>query len=162
MQRRNGDRKTNSLGENMQILSGKPLPRRSFLRGIGATVALPFLDAMVPAGLFGTLARAKAPADRTRLVAIEMVHGAAGCNELGARMNLWSPAGLGREFDLAPTAVKSLESYRDYLTSISTTPARAAEPKSPKDIGGAHFRWSAVYLTHAHPNEPEGSDIFVG
>ena len=146
----------------MHILSGKPLPRRSFLRGMGATVALPFLDAMVPAGLFGTLARAKAPADRTRLVAIEMVHGAAGCNELGARMNLWSPAGLGREFDLAPTALKSLESYRDYLTIISNTDVREAEPTSPKEIGGDHFRSSAVYLTHAHPKQTEGSDIFVG
>jgi hypothetical protein len=146
----------------MQILGGKPLPRRTFLRGMGATVALPMLDAMVPAGLFGTLARSKAPADRTRLVAIEMVHGAAGCNDLGARMNLWSPAGLGRNFDLSPTALKSLEPYRDYLTIVSNTDVREAEPTGPKEIGGDHFRSSAVYLTHAHPKQTEGSDIFVG
>src|SRR6185436_5209421 len=132
----------------MHILGAKPLERRTFLRGMGATVALPFLDAMVPAGLFGTLARSKAPADRTRLVAIEMVHGAAGCNELGARMNLWSPAGLGREFDLAPTALKSLEGYRDYLTIISNTDVREAEANAPHEIGGDHFRSSAVFLTH--------------
>ena len=146
----------------MQILGGKPLPRRTFLRGMGATVALPMLDAMVPAGLFGTMAKAKAPADRTRLVAIEMVHGAAGCNDLGARMNLWSPAGLGRNFDLSPTALKSLEPYRDYLTIISNTDVREAEPTSPKEIGGDHFRSSAVYLTQAHPKQTEGSDIYVG
>src|SRR5215470_9530182 len=136
----------------MHILNGKPLPRRTFVRGMGATVALPFLDAMAPAGLFGTAAaRANAPSDRTRLVAIEMVHGAAGCNDLGARMNLWSPAGLGHDFDLGPTALKSLESYRDYLTIISNTDVREAEPTSPKEIGGDHFRSSAVYLTQAHP-----------
>ena len=146
----------------MHILGGKPLQRRTFIRGMGATVALPFLDAMVPAGLFGTMARGAAPADRTRLVAIEMVHGAAGCNDLGARMNLWAPAGIGREFDLGPTALKSLESYRDYLTIVSHTDVREAEPTSPKEIGGDHFRSSAVYLTQAHPKQTEGSDIFVG
>jgi len=146
----------------MHILNGKQLDRRTFLRGMGVTVSLPMLDAMVPAGLFGTMARAKAPADPTRLVAIEMVHGAAGCNELGARMNLWSPAGLGRQFDLGPTALKPLEAYRDYLTIISNTDVREAEPTGPKEIGGDHFRSSAVYLTHMHPKQTEGSDIYVG
>ena len=89
----------------MDNFIGKQLPRRTFLRGMGATVALPFLDAMVPAG------RARAAAERTRLVAIEMVHGAAGCNELGARLNLWSPAETGRTFDLGPTALSPLEPY---------------------------------------------------
>ena len=56
-------------------LTAKPLPRRTFLHSMGATVALPFLDAMVPTG---RALRGKAAADRTRLVAIEMVHGAAG------------------------------------------------------------------------------------
>ncbi|HEY4659606.1 MAG TPA: hypothetical protein VIH11_08870, partial [Gemmatimonadaceae bacterium] len=71
----------------MHFLTGKSLPRRTFVRGMGATVALPFLDAMVPAGLNSWR---YAGSDRTRLVAIEMVHGAAGCNELGAKLNLWS------------------------------------------------------------------------
>ena len=75
----------------MHILTSRPLDRRTFLRGMGATVALPFLDAMVPVGRG---ARALAT-DRTRLVCIEMVHGAAGCNELGAKLNLWSPASVG-------------------------------------------------------------------
>ena len=65
----------------MRILIDKPLPRRTFVRGMGATFALPFLDAMLPASAF-SLRGAKAGADPTRLVAIEMVHGAAGCNDL--------------------------------------------------------------------------------
>ncbi len=143
----------------MRFLSGKPLPRRTFLHSMGATVALPFLDAMVPAG---RALRGKAAADRTRLVAIEMVHGAAGCNELGAKLNLWSPAAAGRQFDLAPTALGSLEKYRDYLTIVSNTDVRQAEPVIPKEIGGDHFRSSAVFLTQMHPRQTEGSDVRVG
>jgi hypothetical protein len=144
----------------MHLLNGKPLPRRTFVRGLGATFALPYLNAMRPAG-FGASAKAAA-ADRTRLVAIEMVHGAAGCNELGSKLNLWSPEASGRAFDLGPTALKSLDAYRDYLTIISNTDVRQAEATSPHEIGGDHFRSSAVYLTHAHPKQTEGSDIKVG
>lgn len=144
----------------MRFLDGKPLPRRTFLHSMGATVALPLLDAMVPTGRGGM--RGVAAADRTRLVAIEMVHGAAGCNELGAKLNLWSPATAGRAFDLAPTALQSLDRYRDYLTIISNTDVRQAEPVIPKEIGGDHFRSSAVFLTHMHPRQTEGSDVRVG
>ncbi|MDE2659923.1 MAG: hypothetical protein OXI45_06890, partial [Acidobacteriota bacterium] len=63
----------------MNYLTGKSLPRRTFLRGAGATIALPFLDAMAPASVI-----AKPTADDpTRLVAIEIVHGAAGSNKYG-------------------------------------------------------------------------------
>jgi len=86
----------------MYFLNGKPLSRRTFVRGMGATVAIPFLDAMVP---IGRGAGKAAAAERTRFVAIEMVHGAAGSNELGAKLNLWSPAAVGKNFDLSPTAL---------------------------------------------------------
>ena len=142
----------------MQFLTGHPLARRTFVKGMGATVALPFLDAMVPTGRGGLRFAA---ADRTRLVAIEMVHGAAGCNEIGAKLNLWSPAATGRSFDLSPTSLQSLEPYRDYLTIVSNTDVRGAEPVTPKEIGGDHFRSSAVYLTQAHPRQTEGSDVRV-
>src|SRR3989337_1469248 len=102
----------------MHFLSGKPIPRRTFVRGMGATVALPFLDGLVPGGRGGWRLAAN---DTPRLVAIEMVHGAAGCNELGAKLNLWSPAAVGSGFDLSPTALAALEPYRDYLTIISNT-----------------------------------------
>jgi len=145
----------------MHFLTDKPLPRRTFVRGMGATFALPFLDAMLPAGK-GLWRNAAAGTDRTRLVAIEMVHGAAGCNEIGARLNLWAPAETGSQFDLTPSALKSLEPFRDYLTIVSNTDVRNAEPVAPKEIGGDHFRSSAVYLTQSHPKQTEGSDIFAG
>ena len=142
----------------MHFLSGKPLPRRTFVQSLGATFALPFLDAMIPIGR----AASRVAPDRTRFVAIEMVHGAAGCNELGAKMNMWSPAAAGRDFDLGPTALKSLEPYRKHLTIVSNTDVRMAEPVTPMEIGGDHFRSSAVYLTQAHPKQTEGSDVKVG
>jgi len=142
----------------MHFLSGKPLPRRAFVQSMGATFALPFLDAMIPVGR----AASRLAPDRTRFVAIEMVHGAAGCNELGAKLNLWSPAAAGREFDLGPTALKSLEAYRKHLTIVSNTDVRMAEPVTPNEIGGDHFRSSAVFLTQSHPKQTEGSDVRVG
>ncbi|MBL0890429.1 MAG: DUF1552 domain-containing protein [Gemmatimonadaceae bacterium] len=142
----------------MQFLSGKAMPRRRFLQGMSATIALPYLDAMIPVGRRGGFDAKQAP----RLVAIEMVHGAAGCNEWGAKNFLWSPEATGRQYDLSPTALTSLDQYRDYLTIISNTDVREAEPTSPNEIGGDHFRSSAVFLTHMHPKQTEGSDVKVG
>ncbi len=144
----------------MDFITGKHLHRRTFLRGMGATVALPFLDAMVPAGRHWS--RVRHVADPTRLIAIEMVHGAAGCNDWGATQNLWAPAAVGRDFDLSPSALSSLEPFRDYLTIISNTDVRMAEAYQPKEIGGDHFRSSAVFLTQSHPKQTEGSDVYVG
>ncbi|MDE2943347.1 MAG: DUF1552 domain-containing protein [Gemmatimonadota bacterium] len=142
----------------MEFITGKHLSRRTFLRGAGATVALPLLDAMVPAGRLW----AREVADPTRLVCIEMVHGAAGSSGFGAAQNYWSPAATGRGFDLSPTALSSLEPYRDYLTIISDTDVEPAEATKPKEIGGDHFRSSATFLTQAHPKQTESSDVFVG
>ena len=91
----------------MGFITGKHIPRRTFLRGLGATVALPFLDAMVPAGKAWAATASEASLDRTRLVAIELVHGAAGSSKWGATQNFWSPADVGRDCDLSPTALSS-------------------------------------------------------
>jgi hypothetical protein len=146
----------------MEYLTGKHLPRRTFLRGMGVTVALPFLDAMVPAARPWREFAKAAGLDRPRLVAIEMVHGAAGCNAWGATQNLWSPAVVGREFDLSPTALGSLEPYRDYLTIVSNTDVRMAEAFGSGEIGADHFRSAAVFLTQSHPKQTRGSDLYVG
>ena len=142
----------------MNYLTGAALPRRTFLKGMGASVSLPFLDAMVPAGR-GWSEAADGP---TRLVAIEMVHGAAGSNEWGRSQNYWSPASAGSDFDLSPTALSPLEPFRNHLTIISDTDVEPAEATKPKEIGGDHFRSSATFLTQSHPRQTEGSDIFVG
>ena len=145
----------------MDFITGKQMHRRTFLRGMGASVALPFLDAMVPAGRLRA-SGALDEADPTRLVAIELVHGAAGSNEWGATQNLWSPAEVGRNFDLTPSSLLPLDPWRDYLTIISNTDVRMAEAFEPHEIGGDHFRSSAVFLTQQHPKQTESSDVYVG
>ncbi len=138
---------------------GKHMERRTFIRGMGASLALPFLDAMVPAGRMTASAADAVP---TRLVAIEMVHGAAGSNEWGATQNLWAPAAVGRDFDLTPSALLPLDPWRERLTIVSNTDVRMAEAFQPNEIGGDHFRSSAVFLTQQHPKQTEGSDVYVG
>jgi len=143
------------------FLTGRHIPRRTFLKGAGAAVALPFLDAMVPAGRHWS--RVADSIDHTRLVCIEEVHGLAGCNEWGAAQHLFAPATVGRNFELnEDNALKPLESWQDYLTIVSNTDVRMAEAYNPAEIGGDHFRSSAVFLTQSHPKQTQGSDLFAG
>ena len=144
------------------VITKRALPRRTFIRGMGATLALPFLDAMVPARALWSNTAAAASLDRTRLVCIEMVHGSAGSTALGIKKNLWAPAEVGRGFDLSATSLKSLEPFRDYLTVVSNTDVRNAEAFTAPEIGGDHFRSSAVFLTQMHPKQTQGSDVYVG
>ena len=143
----------------MHFITGKHIERRAFLRGMGAVVGLPMLDAMTPAG------RNRGSADDapTRLVCIEEVHGVPGCNEWGATQHLFAPETVGRDFELLPSNVlTSLEPWQDYLTIISNTDVRMAEAFSPPEIGGDHFRSSAVFLTQTHPKQTQGSDLMAG
>jgi hypothetical protein len=148
----------------MPILTGKSIPRRTFLRGMGATIALPYLDAMEPAARALTRSgKGAAAADKTRLVCIESVHGAAGSNNWGASKYLWAPEKVGRKFDLiSEGALSPLEPWRNYLTIISNTDTRMAEAFEAPEIGGDHFRSSAVFLTQSHPKQTQGSDLYVG
>src|SRR5207302_1140640 len=146
----------------MAYITKKCMPRRTVLKTMGATVALPFLDAMVPAATAWTKTEAAASTDRTRLVAIEIVHGSAGSTQLGVKEHWWAPSAAGSNFDLSPTSLKPLEPYRDYLTIVSNTMNHPAEAWSAAEVGGDHFRSSATFLTQAHPRQTEGSDIHVG
>ena len=140
------------------IITKRHVSRRAVLKGMSATVALPFLDAMAPA-MARTAADSKG---KLRFVAVEMVHGAAGSCTYGSQHNLWSPAAYGKNFDLSPTSMAPLEPFRDYITIVSNTDARMAEAFTTPEIGGDHFRASSVFLTQAHPKQTMGSDLFVG
>ena len=133
------------------------LSRRTVLRGIGATLALPLLDAMVPARAFGRTAANP----RIRLACLEMVHGSAGSTQYGLEQNLWMPAAVGADFEFTPI-LKPLEGFRDYLTVITHTDLKPAEAFSAAEEGADHFRSSAVFLTAAHPKQTEGSDVRAG
>ncbi|MBI4476205.1 MAG: DUF1552 domain-containing protein [Acidobacteria bacterium] len=143
----------------MPFITGKQMPRRTFLHGMGATVALPFLDAMVPAGR----GVATASTGRTRLICIEEVHGLAGCNNWAASKFLFAPETTGRDFTLAAdNPLKTVEEFRDAMTVVSNTDVRNAEAFTLPEIGGDHFRSSAVFLTQSHPKQTQGSDLWAG
>ena len=79
----------------MNFITGKHLSRRTFLRGTGASVALPFMDAMVPAGRVW-----RDPAEGfTRLICLEEDLGHAGGQEWGDAQHLFGPAKVGRDFE---------------------------------------------------------------
>ena len=128
------------------------------MRGLGVTIALPFLEAMVPA----RTALAKTAAGKVRLACIEMVHGSAGSTAIGIKHNMWAPAAAGTAFDLSPTALMPLDPLRDYLTIVSNTDVRNAEAFELPEIGGDHFRSSAVFLTQVHPKQTQSSDVRAG
>src|SRR5262249_36808874 len=138
------------------FLTDKHLSRRTVLKGMGVTMALPFLEAMVPArSAFGATTGGK----KVRFVAVEMVHGAAGSTQIGIKKNLWAPAGVGREFDLASTSLSSLEPFRDHLTVVSNCDVRNAEAFTAPEIGGDHFRSSSVFPTQMHPQQTQRAAV---
>ncbi|HEX4999916.1 MAG TPA: DUF1552 domain-containing protein [Terriglobia bacterium] len=92
----------------------KSLPRRTFLRGAGATLALPLLDAMIPAS---TAFAQTAAVPKTRMGFLYFPH--------GANMNRWTPATTGFDFEITPI-LKPLEPYRKYLTVVSGLENKAA------------------------------------
>jgi hypothetical protein len=139
------------------FITQKRVSRRTVLKGMGVTVALPFLDAMRPAGRV----LAKAPAT-IRLACVEMVHGSAGSTAFGIKKNLWAPEAVGTKFDLTPSSLAPLEPFKDYLTIVSNADVRNAEAFTPPEIGGDHFRSSAVFLTQMHPKQTQGSDVLAG
>jgi len=119
------------------------LPRRTFLRGIGTVVALPLLDAMVPA----MTALAQTPAKgRMRFGAIYIPH--------GAILDQWTPAATGQGFELPPT-LKPLEPVRDQLVVISNL-CRAGTTV------GDHAVAPAGWLTGAQAKKTEAEDVRAG
>jgi hypothetical protein len=135
------------------FITQKHLSRRTVLKGMGVTMALPFLDAMVPAFA--------APNRKVRLVCMEMVHGSAGSTAIGVKKNLFAPVKTGRDFEFSPT-LEPLAPFRDHVTIVSNTDLHNAEAFSLPEIGGDHFRASAVFLTQSHPKQTEGNDVYAG
>ena len=140
-------------------ITKKHVSRRTVLKGMGVTVALPFLDAMLPAGT--AWARTAAGSSKIRLVCMEMVHGSAGSTALGVKKNLFAPVKAGRDFEFTPT-LEPLAPFRDDVTIISNTDVHNAEAFTLPEIGGDHFRSSAVFLTQSHPKQTEGNDVHAG
>lgn len=113
----------------------KSLPRRTFLKGAGASLALPFLDAMVPA-------LASTPANNPlRLGYIYL--------PVGRIMDNWTPAKVGNDYEMTPT-LAPLAPYREDMLVLSGLDIKAADLR-PGERGGTHARPCAAYLTGVHP-----------
>jgi len=104
------------------FLSRKHLSRREILKGAGATIALPLLDAMIPAGT--ALAQTVA-ASSPRLGFIYFPH--------GALQDEWQPKQVGREFDF-PFIIEPLKPFREYVTVVSGLRNKGGESSSPHGI----------------------------
>jgi hypothetical protein len=131
------------------IITGKHLARRTFLRGMGATLALPFLDSMIPA-LGG---RAHAAGAGIRRLAVAYVPN-------GIQMEKWTPAAAGGGFELTPT-LEPLAPFHNRLTVVTGLTNRPAFPVTGEGTGD-HVRASATFLTGVHPKKTEGPDIRAG
>jgi hypothetical protein len=103
-------------------LSRKHLSRRTILKGAGVTIALPLLDAMMPAG---TALAQTAAAPSPRLAFVYFPH--------GALQDEWQPTKVGRDFDF-PYILKPLEPLRDYVTVVSGLRNKGGESASPHGI----------------------------
>jgi hypothetical protein len=129
------------------IVTGKHLDRRTVLRGIGAAIGLPFLDAMTPA--FAGPSGASAKAMRLSFIYVPN----------GIVMENWTPKAAGSDFEFS-RILKPLEPYREHTTVISGLMNHQANALG--DGGGDHARAGASFLTGAHPKKTGGSDIRAG
>jgi hypothetical protein len=133
----------------MSIITKKYLSRRTVLRGLGASLALPWLDGMVPA--FADIGSTAARPPR-RMGAIYAPNG----------MNMWdwTPKAEGTAFELSPI-LQPLAAFRDQVVVLSGLDNNAAD-QVPGEGSGDHSRSSAGYLTGAHAKKTEGADLHNG
>ena len=121
------------------------LPRRTFLKGLGTTMALPLLEAMIPSRA------AAAGGSPTRLAFVYVPN--------GANMTDWTPSAEGVDFEL-PYILEPMRSVRNQFQVLSGLAQRKADPNG--DGAGDHARASASFLTGAQAHKTAAVDISVG
>ena len=131
------------------IVTKQALPRRTVLRGIGATVALPFLDAMAPA-LTATVKTAANPIPRLGFVYAPN----------GMFLSNFHPAGAGGRGYATTPILRPLEAFRDQLVVVSGLSNNGVV--SPNEGGGVHTRAHGGWLSGVLPKRTEGADIEAG
>jgi hypothetical protein len=125
-------------------ITRKHLPRRTFLKGVGVTLALPLLDAMIPARTLWAQTAAKGV---SRLGFVYVPH--------GAIMDKWTPATQGAGFEFTPI-LKPLEPYAKYINVVSGLGHRAA------DTTAVHSLSPTTWLSGVRPKATQGVDAFAG
>jgi hypothetical protein len=126
------------------FVTKKHLPRRTFLKGVGVSLALPLLDSMIPAR---TLLAQTAARPLSRLGFVYVPH--------GAIMDKWTPATHGAGFEFTPI-LKPLEPFRDRLNVVSGLGHRAA------DTTAVHSLSPTTWLSGVRPKATQGVDAYAG
>jgi hypothetical protein len=127
----------------MTVLTGKHVPRRAMLRGLGSAIALPLLDAMRPA------LAATAPKTARRLAVVYVPN--------GIIMNQWKPAATGPDYETT-RILRPLAAFRNDFTVISGLANHAPE----RAKGGGHAKASGSFLSGAPPKYTAGADVQAG
>jgi len=125
------------------IITKKALPRRTFLKGIGATLSLPLLDAMVPAAT----ALAKTPAKPVRRLGYVFM-------PMGCDITRWTPPG-GEKLDKLSPILSSLEPVKQDVTIVSNLELANAYP-------GSHATSNSAFLSAAKAKVTESTDYYLG
>jgi len=131
------------------IITKKAISRRTVLRGLGATVALPLLDSMVPAL---ATARLNAARPRVRFAAIYVPN--------GISIGSWTPAATGSAFELSPT-LTPLAPFKKQLLVLSGLANKEADAYVGEGAGD-HSRGPASWLSGVHAKKTSGSDLQAG
>src|SRR5258707_4676411 len=132
-----------STEKNIMIITKKAIPRRTFLKGARAALALPLLDAMIPAATAWAKTPAR-PVPRLGFVFVPM-----GCDQ-----TRWAPPGQAKLSELSPI-LTPLEPIKDQLTVMTNTRLQNAYP-------GTHDTSNAAFLSAAFAKHTESSDYFLG
>ena len=127
------------------FIAKKHLPRRTFLKGMGASLALPLLDAMIPS----MTALADTPASPSRLRRLGFVYIPMGCD-----ITRWTPPGEEKLFELSPS-LSRLAPVKEHVTIISNMELRNAYP-------GTHATSNAAFLSAARAKRTESTDYYLG
>ena len=135
------------------IVTKRAIPRRTFLRGAGATLALPLLDAMVPA----LTAQSRTAAKAVRRLGFIFVPAGVSMNHKG--VNYWKPTSVGEGVELSPI-LQPLAPFQDQLTVVSG--CSHLQALSLGDGQGEHSRSSATWLNGVHPKHTQGADVRAG
>jgi hypothetical protein len=136
------------------FINKRHLHRRTFLRGVGATLALPLLDAMVPA----LTAQSRTAARPIRRLAFIYLPNGVARNFTG--VNYWTPLGEGASFEFSPI-LKPLEPFRERMVVVSGLAQHQADAHDD-GANGDHSRGTSSWLTGVHPKRTEGADIRNG
>src|SRR5258708_35044087 len=134
----------NKQGEAGMFLTKRALDRRKFIRAAGVTLALPMLDAMIPAF-------AATPKGTPRLTFLYIPN--------GVNPHTWAPTGAGKDFKFSP-ALAALEPFRDRVTVFSNMSHHCADRQN--DGAGDHSRATGAFLSGCHAKRTQGADLHNG